>query len=60
MRNVEVARLLYDISELLEIKGENTFKIRAYAKAARAIESLEEDIEKIASKKKTEGYSGCR
>ena len=58
MRNVEVARLLYDISELLEIKGENTFKIRAYAKAARAIESLEEDIEKTASKKKLKDIPG--
>ena len=30
MRNSEVARLLYDISELLELSGENIFKIRAY------------------------------
>ncbi len=52
MRNAEIARLLYDISELLEIKGENAFKIRAYAKAARAIEGTAEDIEKIASEKK--------
>ena len=52
MRNAEVAAVLYDISELLEIKGENIFKVRAYAKAARAIEGLTEDIEEIASRGK--------
>ncbi|HEY9206487.1 MAG TPA: DNA polymerase/3'-5' exonuclease PolX [Candidatus Methanoperedens sp.] len=52
MRNAETARLLYNVSELLEIKGENAFKIRAYAKAARAIEGTPEDIEKMASDKK--------
>ncbi len=52
MRNAEVAAVLYDISELLEIKGENIFKVRAYAKAARAIEGMTEDIEEVASRKK--------
>jgi DNA polymerase (family 10) len=52
MRNAEVAGVLYDISELLEIKGENIFKVRAYAKAARAIEGMTEDIEEVAAKKK--------
>jgi len=58
MRNVEVAQLLYNISELLEIKGENAFKIRSYAKAARAIEGTSEDIEKIASEKKLKVIPG--
>ncbi len=52
MRNAEVAAVLYDISELLEIKGENIFKVRAYAKAARAVEGMIEDIEEVASRKK--------
>lgn len=51
MKNSELASLLYNISELLEIKGENPFKVRAYAKAARAIEGTMEDIEEIASRK---------
>jgi DNA polymerase (family 10) len=54
MRNSEVAQLLYNISELLEITGENLFKIRAYAKAAKTIEGTTEDIEKIAQKKRLE------
>lgn len=52
MRNAEVAGILYDISELLEIKGENIFKVRAYAKAARAIEGMTEDIEEVAARGK--------
>ncbi len=47
MKNFEVAELLRHIAELLEIKGELVFKIRAYEKAALAIENLEEDIEEI-------------
>lgn len=52
MRNAEVAGVLYDISELLEIKGENIFKVRAYAKAARAVEGMTEDIEEVAARGK--------
>ena len=38
MKNSEVARVFQDIADLLELKGENVFKVRAYQKAARAIE----------------------
>lgn len=58
MRNSDVASLLYDISELLEIKGENPFKIRAYTKAARAIEGMVEDIEKVAAEKRLKEIPG--
>lgn len=58
MRNVEIAELLYTISELLELKGENVFKIRAYAKAARAIEGITQDIENIAADNKLEDIPG--
>jgi DNA polymerase (family 10) len=36
----DVARILEEISVLLELKGENPFKVRAYENAARAIEGL--------------------
>ncbi|VVB94247.1 phosphatase YcdX [uncultured archaeon] len=58
MRNAEVAGVLYNISELLEIKGENSFKIRAYARAARAIEGTTEDIEKIAHENRLKDIPG--
>ncbi|HKW51584.1 MAG TPA: helix-hairpin-helix domain-containing protein, partial [Candidatus Eisenbacteria bacterium] len=39
----DVARTLSEIAVLLELKGENPFKQRAYENAARAIEGLSED-----------------
>jgi DNA polymerase (family X) len=45
MNNTEIAGIFQDISDLLEIKGENKFKVRAYQRAARAIENLPKDLE---------------
>ena len=39
-----VAEILLEIGTLLELKGENPFKTRAYANAARTIESLSEPL----------------
>ncbi|MGB9901697.1 DNA polymerase/3'-5' exonuclease PolX [Methanothrix sp.] len=47
MRNREIAAILYEMGELLELRGENRFKVIAYSRAARAIESLKEDIEDV-------------
>lgn len=44
MDKKEVAAILNEISTLLELKGENPFKSRAYAAGARAVEGLEEDL----------------
>ena len=48
MKNAEIARVFQDIADLLEIKGENPFKIRAYQRAARAIEHLPTELEQLA------------
>jgi DNA polymerase (family 10) len=40
----DVARILDEIAALLELKGENPFKIRAYENAARALDGLTEDL----------------
>ncbi len=40
----DVARVLEQIAVILEIKGENPFKVRAYENAARAIDALEDDL----------------
>ena len=45
MKNSDVARVFQDIADLLELKGENVFKIRAYQKAARAIEHHPRELE---------------
>jgi DNA polymerase (family X) len=44
MTNAEIAEILSKIAGLLEIKGENAFKIRAYEKAAQTVASLTEDL----------------
>jgi DNA polymerase (family X) len=46
-RNGDVARLLEEIGDLLEIKGEQAFRVNAYRNAARRIEGLREPIEVI-------------
>lgn len=45
--NAQIAKVFYRIAELLDIKGENPFKVRAYEKAALVVESLSEPIEKV-------------
>jgi len=40
MTNAEIAQVFFDIAELLKLKKDNIFKIRAYEKAARAIAGL--------------------
>jgi DNA polymerase (family 10) len=43
----QVANILVEIGVLLELKGENPFKTRAYANGARALEGLDEPLEKV-------------
>ena len=43
----EVAAVLSEIGTLLELKGENPFKTRAYHNAARILEGLSEPLDKI-------------
>ncbi len=43
----QVAEILSEIGVLLELKGENPFKTRAYANAARALEALNESLEQL-------------
>lgn len=44
MKNLEIAKIFNDIADLLEIKGENPFRIRAYRRAAQNIEGLAKDV----------------
>src|SRR3972149_839188 len=44
MDNGEVARILNAMADMLEIKGDNPFRIRAYRRAAQNIEGLAEDV----------------
>ncbi|HEV2439638.1 MAG TPA: DNA polymerase/3'-5' exonuclease PolX [bacterium] len=49
-RNLELARLLSEIADFLELKEESSFRVNAYRKGARAIEGLSEDVAAIAAR----------
>lgn len=44
LHNLELAEILNEIADLLEIKGENPYKIRAYRRGAQAVSLLTEDV----------------
>src|SRR5438132_91369 len=48
MTKDEIADILNDIALLLDLKGENNFKVRAYQNAARALEMYAGDLEAAA------------
>lgn len=47
MKNQEIAKIFNDIADILEIKGENPFRIRAYRRAAMNIEGLAKEVSEI-------------
>src|SRR3974377_1100199 len=44
VQNAEVAAMFDQAAELLEIQGENPFRVRAYRRAARVVEALPQSI----------------
>ncbi len=54
----DVARTLEEIAVLLELKGENPFKIRAYENAARAIDGLSQDLGTLIENRKLTDVRG--
>jgi len=48
--NLTIAKMFSEIADLLELKEENPFKIRAYRNAALTLENLREDINEIAQR----------
>ena len=57
MENKEIAAMLEETADLMEVAGEDGFRIRSYRNAARAIDNLTERLEDIlgdASRKLTE------
>jgi DNA polymerase (family 10) len=47
MENVEIAHLLSKYADLLEIQGEGLFRVLAYRKAARTVESLSQPVAQL-------------
>ena len=44
MDNLSIARVLHEIADILEIKGENTFRIRSYRMGAESVQALPHDL----------------
>jgi DNA polymerase (family 10) len=44
MKNQQIATIFNEIAELLELKGENIFRIRAYRRAAQNLDGLAQDV----------------
>ena len=58
MRNLAVAQIFHEIADLLEIKGENPFKIRAYRRGAQAISLLPEDVAELVQRGELQSVDG--
>ncbi len=58
MKNQLVADILYQIADLLDLKGEIFFKTRAYRQAAQTIEVLNEDIEVVSQENRLQEIQG--
>lgn len=58
MTKDEIAGVLENIARLLELKGENPFKIRAYANAARALETLGDDLPRMITEDRLRDVEG--
>jgi len=52
MDNKAIANLLYETADLLEIDGQDSFRIRSYRNAAQAIENLPERVSDLVSEPK--------
>jgi DNA polymerase (family 10) len=50
LSNYEIARIFTQIADLMEVRDDNPFKVRAYRKAAETIESLTESLATIAER----------
>ncbi len=57
--NQEVAAFLKEFSVLLELKGANAFRIRAYTNATRTFEMLEQDIEEMVARGTLQSVKGA-
>lgn len=58
MRNLEIAKIFIEMANLLEIKGDNPYKIRAYRRGAHAISLLTEDIGDIVREGRLDSVEG--
>lgn len=58
MDRVEIAEVLREIGVMLELRGENAFKVRAYSSGGRALENLEENLGTLIAEKRLDRVPG--
>lgn len=58
MDNKTIEATLLEIGRILDLKGENPFKVRAYENAARAVASLEEDVATLVKEERLKHIPG--
>ncbi|HEY8227172.1 MAG TPA: helix-hairpin-helix domain-containing protein [Pyrinomonadaceae bacterium] len=58
MDNQEIARRFYQLSTLMEIRGDDPFRLRSYRNAAEAIEVWPTPLKQIAEQEGSEGLQG--
>jgi DNA polymerase (family 10) len=58
VKNFEVARVFDLMADVLELRGDNPFRIRAYRRAARNLETLSEDVEVVAREERLDEVPG--
>jgi DNA polymerase (family 10) len=58
MTNTEIAEVFSDIADLLELKGENPFKVRAYRKAVLSIKDLPVEVEQLVNENRLKEIPG--
>ena len=51
MKQHEIAALFMQMADLLEYRGDNPFRIRAYRRAAQNLESFSGDLEELAARR---------
>lgn len=49
MKNAEIAEAFNEIADILELRGENVFRVNAYRRAAQTVEALARAIEDVAA-----------
>ncbi len=59
MTNSEISSIFIDIAEMLRLKKDNIFKIRAYEKVARAIRELTVPIEQLVAEGRLKEIPGA-
>lgn len=58
MTNLALARAFFEIADLMDLNGDNSFRANAYRKAARAIEALPEDIRTVSEEGRLRNIPG--